>query len=153
MTAVDLGTKDVAVQPVSAGYQLAKCTFLKNGVLAGYLASSKNAYVYLTSDPKQAAGVKWMHDKSGRWWLEKDTKPDDRFLGVGANSYADWGLWQAEPNGWIEPVIYNANHTIALAKDPSQLLYGPYGDDWVCWGSNSDNVLVVNFVDPPPPPH
>jgi hypothetical protein len=148
MSTPDLGSQDVAPRGVTPpGYQIAKCTF-KNGTFAGYLASSTNAYVWLTNDPSKAANVKWKIDSSGQWWLEKDTQPNDRFLGVGDNGYADWGLWQARPNGYIEPVIYNPDRTIALAKDASQVLYGPYGDRWVCFGSTpGGNELVVELVD------
>lgn len=149
MSTHDLGSQDVAAHEAPpSGYKLAKCTFRKNGVSAGYLASSTNAYVWLTDDPSKAAHVKWDIDKSGRWWLQKSTSPNDRFMGIAEYGYADWGLWQAQPNGYIEPVIYNSDHTIALAKDPSQLLYGPYGDGWVCFGKTSEeNVLVVELVD------
>jgi len=148
MSTLDLGSQDVAVEASAASeYKLAQCTFKKNGVAAGYLASSTNAYVWLTQDVKKATRVKWLIDSSGRWWLEKATTPNDRFLGIGDNDYADWGLWQAAPNGYIEPVVYNADHTIALARYPSKLLYGPYGDQWVCWGSaTEENLLVVELV-------
>src|SRR4051812_49384829 len=83
MSTQDLGSQEVtALGAPASGYQLAKCTFKKNGVFAGYLASSTNAYVWLTDDPGQAAHVKWKIDGDGRWWLEKDTAPNDRFLGV-----------------------------------------------------------------------
>lgn len=142
-TLEDLGVKQA--DPFLDGYSLVKCTFRSNKTFAGYLASSTNNFVWLTQDPKQAAQVKWLIDRSGRWWLEKATSPNDRFLGYAGDSYADWGLWQANPNGYIEPVIYNADHTIALASDPSKLLYGPYGDQWVRWGQDQ-NVLVCELV-------
>jgi hypothetical protein len=148
MSTPDLGSQDIPAEgAMPSGYKIAKCTF-KNGTFAGYLASSKNAYVWLTDDLSKAAHVKWNIDSSGRWWLEKDTQPNDRFLGVAEQGYADWGLWQAAPNGYIEPVKYNADRTITLLKDESQVLYGPYGDRWVCFGKTSGgNELVVDLVD------
>jgi hypothetical protein len=142
----DLGLQQA--DPVLDSYSIVQCTFRSNRTFAGYLASSTNAYVWLTQDPNQAARVKWLIDRSGRWWLEKATSPNDRFLGVAGNDYADWGLWQADPNGYIEPVIYNSDHTISLAKDTSKSLYGPYGDQWVRWGQ-SQNVLVCELVPVP----
>lgn len=149
MSPQDLGSQDVAaLDAVPAGYRLAKCTFKKNGEFAGYLASSTTAHVWLTDDPKRAAHVKWKIDSSGEWWLEKATAPFDRFLGFAGDDYADWGLWQVQPNGYIEPVVYNSDHTIALARKRSMVLYGPVGNGWVKFGSTSeDNVLVVEFVD------
>lgn len=46
MSTVDLGSQDVAKEASAASdFKVAKCTFKKNGVAAGYLASSTNAYV------------------------------------------------------------------------------------------------------------
>jgi hypothetical protein len=151
MSTPDYGTQDVAAQGgPPEGFKYAKCTFKKNGLFAGYLSCSTNAYLWLTQDPAQAAFVKWDIDKNGWWWLRKSTQPNDRFLGIGDYGYADWGLWQAFPNGYIEPVIYNDDHTICQRKDQSQFLYGPYGDRWVCWGdANQDNLLKIEFTDKP----
>lgn len=146
ITVGDLGLKQA--DPPLQGYSIVQCTYLSNKVPAGYLASSTNSFVWLTQNPKEAALVKWLIDRSGRWWLEKATSPNDRFLGVAGADYADWGLWQSDPNGYIEPVIYNGDHTISLAKEPSKFLYGPVGDQWVCWGKG-DNVLVCELLVPP----
>ena len=49
-------------------------------------------------------------------------------------------------SSYAEPVLYNADHTISLKADATKFLYGPYGDQWVCWGDN-ENVLIVELVD------
>ncbi len=146
---INLGIQNDAkeMEFLEAGYKRAKCTYKSNNEFAGYLASSQNQYLWLTQDINQAAWVKWTFDSIGGRWLEKSTVPYDRFLGVAEYDYADWGLSQTRgASKYASPVIYNTDHTISLASDPRKFLYGPYGDQWVCWGDN-ENVLVVNFVD------
>jgi hypothetical protein len=143
----DLGSK-IAPTESAAGsdYKKAKCTYKSNGTFAGYLSSSTNAYVWLTQDPNQASSVKWTFDGNGGRWLEKHTSPSARLLGSAEQDYADWGLSQTVgASVYAEPVIYNSDHTISLASNPAKFLYGPYGDQWVCWGDNA-NVLVVELV-------
>jgi hypothetical protein len=148
-TTIDLGSKSGAQEAEfhEAGYQRAKCTYKSNKTFAGYLASSKNAYVWLTQDINEAIWVKWKFDGVGDRWLEKATRPYDRFLGRAESYYADWGLSQTRgASSYAEPVLYNADHTISLKADATKFLYGPYGDQWVCWGDN-ENVLIVELVD------
>jgi hypothetical protein len=127
------------------GWRKMACYNLSTGELAGYLASSGNN-AYLTQDVNGAENLQW-YSNGADLYLRKDTDPNDRYLGVGWNSYACWGLWT--PTGWVNPVIYNTDHTISLKGDPNRKLYGPEGNGWVRWSAGNDqnqNILRCEWV-------
>jgi hypothetical protein len=70
------------------------------------------------------------------------------YLGVGTNAHACWGLWT--PTGWVNAVVYNADHTIPWKAYPQCKLYGPVGNGWVKWsdGSDNQNILRCELVKP-----
>jgi len=142
----DLGAQISPQQPARPdGWFKAKCTYT-NGVLAGYLASSQNDYVWLAPTFDQGYWVNWYIHTDGNWYLRKQTSPDARYLGAAGQDYADWGLWQAVGSqSYIEPVVYNNDHTISRKGNTSQFLYGPYGNKWVCWGQKQTNTLIVTL--------
>ncbi len=124
--------------PVARGnYGKMKCYNLSTGDFVGWLASYNNN-VYLTQDESAAASVKWLSYKE-HTYLEKETSPNDRYLGLGWNGYATWGL----TGGWNDPIVYNADHTISLKTDPKRKLYGPYGNQWVAWSGGEDNQNIL----------
>jgi hypothetical protein len=128
------------------------CYNLATNQLVGYLGAggSLNADVSIVADKADGAAVKWAYVGSDTY-LEKDTTPDDRYMGLGVRSYACWGLWT--PTGWVNPIVYNPDHTISLKADLSRKLYGPYrylGSDWAVWsepGDNNQNILRFEMVD------
>lgn len=147
----DLGAHNLAaLEPQRPdGWFKAKCTYT-NGVVAGYLAESQNDYVWLADTFDQGYWVNWYIHTDGNWYLRlKGTgtsQSANRYLGRAGQDYADWGLWQAVGSQeYIEPVVYNPDHTICRKADETQFLYGPYGNKWVCWGEKQANTLIVNF--------
>jgi hypothetical protein len=131
------------------GWFKAKCTY-SNGVVAGYLAESQNDYVWLADTFDHGYWVNWYIHTDGNWYLRlKGTgtsQSANRYLGRAGQDYADWGLWQAPgQQEYLEPVIYNLDHTICRKAAPTQLLYGPYGNKWVCFGEKQTNTLFVTL--------
>jgi len=122
-------------------YRKMKCFNLMTGDFVGYLGTYNNN-VDLVHVANDAAMLAWSSSGSDMY-LRKETTPNDRFLGLGWNSYACWGL----TGGWNDAVVYNKeDHTISLKSDPKRRLYR-YGNDWVCWstGENNQNILRFEF--------
>jgi len=130
------------------GWFKAKCTYA-NGIVAGYLAESQNDYVWLADTFDAGYWVNWYIHTDGNWYLRlkgSGSASANRYLGRAGQDYADWGLWQAIPQQeYIEPVVYNIDHTICRLSDPKQFLYGPYGNKWVCFGPKQSNTLIVTL--------
>lgn len=118
-------------------YGKMRCYNLTTGEFVGWLGTYGNN-VDLVHDAESAAAVAWSPHGSDMY-LRKETSPNDRFLGLGWNGYATWGL----TGGWNDPIIYNSDHTISLKTDPKRKLYGPYGNDWVCWSGGEDNQNLL----------
>ena len=137
---------------VSDSYKKMACYNLATNQLVGYVGAggSLNASVSIVANKADGANVKWAPAGSDMY-LEKDTDPNDRYLGVGTSSAACWGLWT--PTGWINPIVYNPDRTISLKEDPRRKLYGPYrllGSDWAYWsepGDNNQNILRFEMVE------
>lgn len=115
-----------------------RCYNLITGQAEGWLGTYGNN-VDLVHDIKDAAMVDWYSYQSDLY-LRKDTNPAYRYLGVGYNSYATWGV----TGGWNDAVVYNSDHTISLKSDPKRKLY-KYGNDWVCWSKGEDNQNILRF--------
>lgn len=122
-------------------YGVMKCINLATGQFLGYLGTAYNQYVDIVEDVKQAARLKWYGHNSDLY-LDRQTDPNDRYLGVGYHSYACYGLWV--PNGWVDAVLYNADKTISLKSDPKRKLY-KYGDNYVCWSDGESNQNILSF--------
>ncbi len=124
---------------------------LKTGAKVGYLGVGTSQNVSIVADKSQAARVEWRRDvEPGQLYLGKDTTPDDRFLGLGNNGYADWGLWQAgggSQKRYIDYLNYDkGTGIIALGDNPSRKLYA-YGD-WACWSEgDNDQILSCRMED------
>lgn len=130
-----------AAGAATSPYHKMKCYNLMTKEFNGWLGVGNNQYVDLVHDAKDAANLAWYSHNSDSY-LKKDTTPSDRYLGVGANDYACYGLWI--PTGWVNAVIYNGDHTISLKEDPKRKLY-KYGNDWVCWSKGEDNQNILRF--------
>jgi hypothetical protein len=76
-----------------------KCTNLATGEFIGWLGTYNNS-VDLVHDSASAASLAWLSYGSDLY-LAKETSPADRFLGLGANSSACWGL----TGGWNNPIV------------------------------------------------
>lgn len=125
-------------------YYKMKCTH-KDGTFVGYLASSSNNYLWLTKNSNDGSWVQWSKPADGSLWLQVHQQIL-RYLGDGDYDYACWGLPQAPGVGpYTQPLIYNNDKTISMAVKPAISLYGPYGDQWVCWGPTDDKVLVCTM--------
>lgn len=126
-------------------YKKMKCFNLMTGDFKGYLGTHDN---YLTvTNAEGAAPLVWASEGEDLY-LEKETTPDDRYLGLGDNSYANWGL----KGGWRNPVKLNPDGTISLKDKPGRKLYGPYAKitaDYVVWtedgDENNQNILRFEF--------
>ncbi len=127
--------------PALDQYGVMKCSNLMTGQFLGYLGTAYNQYVDIVADKSQAAQLKWRYS-GAELYLEKATEPNDRYLGVGANSYACYGLWT--PTGWVDAVLYNNDKTISLKSDPKRKLY-IYGDNYVCWSDGESNQSILVF--------
>jgi hypothetical protein len=135
-----------APDPTSAAtWKKMACYNLVTGDFVGYLGTYNNN-LDLLQDADDAANLVW-YSSGSDLYLRKATTPNDRYLGLGWNGYACWGLWT--PTGWVNPVVYNSDHTISLKEDPKRKLYGPYGNDWVCWtgGEDNQNILRCEMTD------
>jgi hypothetical protein len=119
-------------------YRRMKCYNLMTGDFVGYLGTYNNN-VDLVGKPEEAAKLAWSSYGSDMY-LRKDTSPNDRYLGLGWNSYACWGL----TGGWNDAVIFNKDKTISLKSDPKRKLY-KYGNNWVCWSADEDNQNILRF--------
>jgi hypothetical protein len=82
------------------------CYNLRTSELVGYLGAggSLNASTSIVANKADGANVKWAYVGSDTY-LAKDTTPNNRYLGLGSQSYACWGLWT--PTGWVNPIVYN----------------------------------------------
>ena len=137
---------------VSDSYKKMACYNLATNQLVGYVGAggSLNASVAIVANKADGTNVKWAYVGSDTY-LEKETTPNDRYLGLGDQSYACWGLWT--PTGWVNPIVYNPDGTISLKADSGRKLYGPYrslGSDWAVWserGDNNQNILRFEMVD------
>ena len=117
-----------------------KCTNRSTGAFVGYLASSGNN-VCLSQDAAGGETLSWCPYGSDLY-LRRSASPSDRYLGLGWNGYACWGLWT--PTGWVNAIVYNkADGTISLKGDEKRKLYGPYGNGWVCWSDGEDNQNIL----------
>jgi hypothetical protein len=121
-------------------YRKMKCTNKMTDEEIGWLGSYGNN-LDIVHSVEQGANLVWSsHGKDV--YLRKETSPADRYLGLGWNSYACWGL----TGGWNDAVIYDIdNHTIALKSDPKRKLC-LYGNDWVCWSDDDNNQNILTFV-------
>jgi hypothetical protein len=123
------------------------CHNLATNQLVGYLGAggNLNASTSIVANKEDGANVKWAYVGSDMY-LEKDTTPNDRYLGLGSQSYACWGLWTRD--GWVDPLVYNQDHTISLKGQTHRKLYGPYrwlGSDWAVWSEGEDNQNILRF--------
>ncbi|HUY99088.1 MAG TPA: hypothetical protein VMU89_01965 [Thermomicrobiaceae bacterium] len=114
-----------------------KCYNRSTGAFVGWLGTY-NYSVDLVHDADSGAGVAWTPWGSDMY-LTMDWSPGYRYLGLGANSYACWGI----AGGWTDAIVYNPDHTLSLKSDPKRKLYGPYGNDWVCWSNGEDNQNIL----------
>jgi hypothetical protein len=130
-----------APKVTDTGWKKMKCFNLSTGDFVGYLANS-NSWAFLTQDEGSAANLAWSPNGADMY-LQNEASPSNRYLGLGTNSYACWGLWT--PTGWVNAVLYNQDHTISLKAFPSNKLYGPYGNGWVCFSGGEDNQNILRF--------
>jgi hypothetical protein len=99
-------------------YKKMKCFNLMTGDFKGYLGTHDN---YLTvTDAAGAALLVWASEGEDLY-LEKETTPDDRYLGLSERDYAGWGL----KGGWRNPVLRNSDGSISLKENPGRKLFGP----------------------------
>lgn len=124
-----------------ANYKKMKCFNLMTGEMVGYLGTHDN---FLTIVPAaEAVAVQWDTEGSDLY-LDKDTSPTDRYLGLADQSYAGWGL---KGGGYRNPILFNRDGTISLKAAPGRKLYGPYAKitaNYVCWtedGEDNQNIL------------
>ncbi|MDC0667925.1 hypothetical protein [Nannocystis radixulma] len=121
-------------------YKKMKCFNLMTGEFVGYLGTHDN-YVTVT-DANGAANLVWA-SSGADLYLEKDTTPNDRYLGLADQDYAGWGL----KGGWRNPVLFNSDGSISLKDDPRRKLYGPVSKitaNYVAFteaGDNNQNIL------------
>jgi hypothetical protein len=121
------------------GYVPMKCYNLSTGDFVGWLGTYGNN-VDLVHSVEEAARLKFSSYGSDLY-LRKETDPADRYLGLGWNGYATWGV----TGGWNDPIVYNGDHSISLKTDSKRKLYGPYGNDWVCWSGGEDNQNILRI--------
>jgi hypothetical protein len=125
-------------------YGVMKCTNIVTNEFRGYLGTATNQYADIVSDISAAAKFKW-YSYYSELYLERQTEPNDRYLGVGVTlsgiTYADYGLWT--PTGWVNAVLYNSDKSISLKADPRRKLY-EY-DDYVCWTNGESNQNILAF--------
>jgi hypothetical protein len=129
---------------MAANYKKMKCFNLMTGEFQGYVGTHDN---YLTvTDAAGAANIQW--DTEGEdLYLDKDTTPTDRYLGLADQRYAGWGLKGGQRN----PVILNRDGSISLKEKPGMKLYGPYEKltaNYICWteeNENNQNILRFEF--------
>lgn len=121
-------------------YKKMKCTNLMTGEFVGYLGTHDN---YLTvTDRAGAVDVVWASEDSDLY-LEKETTPDDRYLGLADQGYAGWGL----KGGWRNSVLFNSDGSISLKEDTRRKLYGPIAkltSNYVAFteaGESNQNIL------------
>lgn len=131
-----------------ANYKVMKVLNLMTGQALGYLGTHDNC-TCIVARKEDAAQVQW--DAEGDdVYLDKQTSPTDRYLGVSDLGYGSWGLKGAN---YREPVIYNRDKSISLKSATSRKLYGPYhrpgiinDTDWICWtGKDDNNQNILGF--------
>ncbi len=131
----------------SRDYVHVPCYRLSDGTFVGWLGVGSNNYTVLVTDEKDAHGCVWYADGQDLY-LRKDTSGGDRYLGVGYDSYADWGLWGGN---FKSPVLYNTDQTISLKDAPTRKLY-LYEDNQLRWSNGEDNLDLLRvdlpFIDP-----
>jgi hypothetical protein len=122
----------------NANYRRMKCFDRMTKEFQGWLGSYGNNLdlVHSTDD---AAYVAWSDQGSDKF-LRKDAVPGDRYLGLGWNSYACWGL----TGGWNDAVIYNDDKSVSLKIDPKRKLC-KYGNDWIRWSEDNNNANILTL--------
>jgi hypothetical protein len=130
-------------QPRGAGPFRLKMSVKSTGQDKGWLGVSQNNWVDLVADKPQAAVCQWFTGNDGQNYLQINNATVYRYIGIGANDYACWGL--NTPTGQWHAVVAR-DGVIYLANDGTspRALY-PYGNDWVCWG-NTDTILKYEEV-------
>jgi hypothetical protein len=109
----------------------------------GWLGVSTNNWVDLVGDKSKAAVCEWYTGNDGKNYLQINNATVYRYIGIGANDYASWGL--NTPSGQWHAISARDN-VIYLADDgPTPRALYPYGNDWVCWG-NTDTILKYEEV-------
>lgn len=128
-------------------YRTVPCYNRKTNKFVGYLGtnSADLSLVQNTGDTS-TAWCKWVY-QDGNLYLAKETTPQDRWLGLGSNSYAGWGLT------WYDPIVVNADKTISLKSAPERRLYGPFnkgGVDYLRWSEDdtNDDILRIELTNP-----
>lgn len=135
-------TEDMTfMAPNIDGYRKMKCTIIGTNDNVGYLGTETNQYMCIVKNIEDASNFKWLY--SGQeTYLQKETTPNDRYLGVGYQNQACYGLWT--PTGWVNAISYNPiDHTICLKSDAKRKLY--MDNNKVCWSNGEDNQNILAF--------
>jgi hypothetical protein len=117
----------------------------------GITGSNTSPEVAFHEKESAAHGVSWKYD-GGELYLQKDTDPNDRYLGLWSGGVAGWGL----PGAWRSAVVYNTDGTISMAHDPKRMLCAERFLDGVWragWTDGTPNRYLIRIDMPLPVPN
>jgi hypothetical protein len=140
-------------KPADAGYTHVACYDVLTNKFLGWLSvvpATAGWNVGIVQDKTKSHGMKWCLN-GGEFFLQKDTKGSDLYMGLGTDNVACWSTW----GGWRRALRVNDDCTVSLSADPQRKLYlsgGMGGTFTVSWSDGKPNSWLIRIDFPLPQP-